>query len=547
MPADILNRIVTQRIERRAREGSAQGISGLESEGFLSRTPLPFPTPMICEVKRRSPSRGVLTEDSAFDPVAQAKRYTESGECAISVLTEQDHFSGSLVDLVSIRRELPDTPILRKDFLIDIEDIRISRLAGADAVLLIAAILSSRDFAALYRETERQGITALVEIHDEEDLEKVRSVRPRVLGINSRDLHSFRVDLLAPLSLAEGVDWPCILVFESGISEEEDALLVRDGGFSSILVGEAVMKQPERSSRLAGVLNTVRPITVLGKGPAPSDDDRRLSSVAGGSLASEATGVSSGAPGGRAFWSALAAARRLRAPERPLVKICGITNRRDAELARELGADVLGLIYAPSPRVAPKDLAAELAHDIGLPLVGVVVEDGRAGRHDDVARDTSSPSAGNLLHRAQADLKAGHLAALQLHGTAAPEEALSYGWPYYKAIRPSDPEEARAAILAYRSPRILVDAYDRERAGGTGRRVEEAILEAVADAFRDHRHGTLWLAGGLDPDNVAAAIRRWRPELIDASSGLESKPGKKDPEKMRLFFAAIERMQGEER
>lgn len=536
MHADILDQIVARRIERRAREGSAQGFPDIEILGYSDRRPLPFPDPLICEVKRRSPSRGDLATEGEFDPVAQARRYAETGPCTLSVLTEQDHFSGSLRDLMAIRRALPSTPILRKDFLIDTEDIRVSRMVGADAVLLIAAILSRNDLDTMLRETKRHGMTALVEVHDEEDLEKVRPLRPRVLGINSRDLRTFRVDILTPPALAARVDWPCILVFESGIFHEEDALVARDAGFSSLLVGEALMKDPSRASRLRAVMETVRPLQM---GPTTAQ---------GGAGVLSAGGVR------RPFWSALATRRRREpSPRRPLVKICGITNRADAELARDLGADVLGLIYAPSPRTAPEGLAAELARDIGLPLVGVVVE-GASALGDDKAGGAGSHAMGGeeaqrapaMLSRARADLAAGHLAALQLHGEAEPQVALAIGWPYYKAIRPTVPTVARAAILGYRSPRVLVDAFDRERAGGTGKRVNETILEAVCDAIDERPQGALWLAGGLDPENVAEVIRRWRPELIDASSGLEAEPGKKDPDLMQCFFERIDRASEEE-
>lgn len=526
MQADILDEIVARRIERRAREGAAQGIEGIETLGLAERTVLPFPGSLICEVKRRSPSRGALTS-AGFDPVEQARQYAQRGGCAISVLTEQDHFSGSLSDLIAIRRALPETSILRKDFLIDPEDIDVSRRAGADAVLLIAAILSRDDLSLLYREAARQRLTALVEIHDEDDLEKVRLLQPRVLGINSRDLRNFRVDLLTPPSLAAQVDWPCILVFESGIFDEEDALLARDAGFSSLLVGEAMMKDPGRATRLSAAIETIRPISVYGQRDVQGE----------------------GATAPLPFWSELAVARRRRGDRRPLVKICGITNREDAKLARDLGADVLGLVYAPSPRTAPEGLAAELAGEIGLPLVGVVVEGVEAPPRTsgDIRNGSNAQTAEELFARARADLAAGHLSALQLHGAAEPETALAHGWPYYKAIRPTGAKEARSAIAAYRSPRVLVDAFDRARAGGTGRQVDEEILQAVTRAIADRSHGALWLAGGLDADNVAEVVARWQPELVDASSGLESTPGTKDPHLMKRFFAAIERAQEEER
>ncbi len=491
MRADILDKIVAARRERRSREGLEQGLSDQDFPD--DHKPLVFPPALICEVKRRSPSRGALTGVEKFDPVKQAARYAAAAPCAISVLTEQDHFGGSLRDLIDIRRALPETPILRKDFLLDRDDVRVSRKVGADAVLLIAAILSRAEIGDMIREAEALGMSALVEIHDEEDLEKIIPLRPALVGINSRDLRTFRVNLLGPLALAGRIDWPCTRVYESGVFYEEDALLARDAGFSTLLVGEAVMGAPERAAALARAI------------------------------------ASPFVPAGRLdpFWNFISAA--LAGERRPVVKVCGITNRDDAELARDLGADILGLVYAPSPRKAPDRLAADLAADIGVPLVGVVVE----GRNDEESR--------SLVSRAQDDLARGVLDALQLHGDAAADEALLYGWPYYQAIRPPDETSARSAVAENRGARVLVDAFDRHRPGGTGRPVNDSVLAAVIEALAERPHGELWLAGGIGPDNVAEIVMRHRPELIDASSALEQTPGRKDPTAIKRFFSEIQR------
>jgi len=166
---------------------------------------------------------------------------------------------------------------------------------------------------------------------------------------------------------------------------------------------------------------------------------------------------------------------------------------------------------------------------VNLPLVGVVLE-GRAGGNAE------------LLGRAQEDLEAGVLSALQLHGDSSAGEALQYGWPVYKAVRFSSVDEARDTVPLLRTPRFLIDAFDPKAPGGTGRTVEEGILAAVTELLQQRPQGALWLAGGLNPETVENAVVRWRPELIDASSGLESEPGKKDPTRMREFFEAIDRV-----
>jgi indole-3-glycerol phosphate synthase/phosphoribosylanthranilate isomerase len=430
--------------------------------------------------------------------VKQATAYLRLGPVSLSVLTEQDNFAGSLGDLVAVKRAHPETPVLRKDFLLSKEDIDVSFRAGADAVLLIASILTAELLEELYRETERHALTALVEVHDREDIDRVRPIRPRVVGINSRNLRTFRVDLLDPLNLAREIDWPCVLVFESGLFHAEDARLARDGGFGALLVGEAVMNVPGRIDSFLRVMNETAPR----------------------------------APGRDAFWSRIAAARAQR--DRPLAKICGITNVRDARLARDLGADVLGLIYARSPRTAPHRLAAELSSVIDAPLVGVVVEADEGGETAAVNRE--------YVRRAQSDLRAGYLSALQLHGGASPSDAAAYGTPYYKAIRAESVDHTIESLRSYRSARVLIDAYDRERSGGTGRRVDDEIVRATIDALASSPHGELWLAGGIGPDSIAQIVDEYRPELVDASSRLESEPGIKDRRLLRRFFAELERV-----
>lgn len=514
--ADILDRIVARRRERLAGsgpgDGPRQGLSIPAVAGALS-PPRPFPAPLICEIKRRSPSRGTIAGD--LDPVAQARRYREAGARALSILTEQDHFGGSLADLLAVRRALPDLAILRKDFLLTPEDVEISREAGADAVLLIAAILDGESLRDMLLRARELGLAALVEIHNREELAMIRPLKPQLIGINARDLRTFRVDLLEPLALAAEIDWGAELVFESGLFNAEDALLARDGGFTSLLVGEAVVREPERIRDLAAVMGA------WGTGAAAA--------TAGASVSATT------APGQRdPFWT-WCARRRTAAgapfPGLPLVKICGITNREDALLAQELGADMLGLVYARSPRAAPPGLAAELAEVLDIPLVGVVVEE--------------TPEGGALkenlagLARAQEDLASRFLAALQLHGAAPMDRIREFGWPAYKAIRPATPEEARALVSSFHGPRVLIDAYHRELAGGTGLPVNEAVLDAAIKALRRRPQGELWLAGGLGPDTILPVLRRWRPELVDASSALEAAPGRKDRQLMKRFFSAL--------
>ncbi len=540
MAADILERIVADRRRRldSADSGSCGYTQGLDlpAERPAALPVLSFPGPVICEIKRRSPSRGAIA--AGLDPVERAESYRLAGATSVSVLTEEAYFSGSLADLVAVKRAFPDVAVLRKDFLLDERDVEVSWRAGADAILLIAAILDADQLDRLARKARELGLVALVEIHNREEMDKIRPLEPSLLGINSRDLRTFRVDLLEPLTLATEVDWPCRLVFESGIFHREDARLARDGGFSSVLVGEAVVREPERVGML--VEEMLSGDGRAGRAERPGKAGRLK----------RARGVPA-APAD--FWVSIARRRADRTGDtcgvvaarevgrrRSLVKICGICNVEDALLARDLGADVLGMIYAKSPRTAPAGLA-RMIRDAGidLPLVGVVLEGNRllAGHtgYSGTVQDNEK-----LLAAAQADLKAGLLSALQLHGSSDPEDAATYGWPVYTAVRFTSIGEVSGVIKKIRTPRFLVDAYDPKAPGGTGRVVETEILRKVTEELQQRPHGALWLAGGLNPETIGPAVTAWQPELIDASSGLEQEPGRKDPRKLRRFFAAVD-------
>jgi indole-3-glycerol phosphate synthase/phosphoribosylanthranilate isomerase len=513
---DILRRIADRRRERIAAEGHALGaevparrqvpvadLPGAHGPGARGAASAPL---LICEIKRRSPSRGEI--DGVADPVARALDYAARGAGAISVLTEADHFGGSLEDLMAVKRALSTdagsgtprpadrpggVPVLRKDFILDEEDVEVSYRAGADIVLLIATLLEEETLARLHARVTGLGMAALVELYTAADAEKARAFAPALTGINSRDLATFRVDRLHPLAVAAQVDWPTRLVYESGVFHGEDARLTTAAGFSGLLVGEAVVREP-------ALIGELRDGLAWGadRRPAPRGD----------------------------FWSRLArarAGRRAAGPRVPMVKVCGITNRADAEAAVEAGADILGLVFADSPRAAPEALPVELA---GLDVLKVAVVVAGAGRP--------------VPQPVRRGLEAGLIDAVQLHGDETPEECVELAFPYYKAVRLRGPEDVER-VAAYRSPRVLVDAFDRQAYGGTGRRIRPELVEAVSE------HGPVWMAGGIGVENVGEIIAKHGPELIDASSLLEAEPGRKDHHKLKTFFEEIEHAAGIQR
>lgn len=194
---------------------------------------------VIAEVKRRSPSKGDIAPD--LDPVALAQAYAEGGAAAISVLTDGRFFGGSIEDLVAAR-DASGLPALRKDFLLSANDICDARLAGADAVLLIVAALSQAELAELSGLAGELGLAALVEAHDEGEVEAALGAGARIVGINQRDLRDFSVDSHRADRLAKLIPDQILRVAESGIATADDAARAADAGFDAVLVGEALVR-----------------------------------------------------------------------------------------------------------------------------------------------------------------------------------------------------------------------------------------------------------------------------------------------------------------
>ncbi len=215
-----------------------------ESRDFLAalRSPPAGDVALIAEVKKASPSAGVIRPD--FDPVTIAKRYEVAGAACISVLTDEQFFQGSLDYLKQIR-EAVNLPLLRKDFMIDERQILEAIEWGADAILLIVAILDDERLKRFHDLATGAGLAALVEVHDEEELERALAIRPPLIGVNNRNLKTFKVDLGTTEQLAKrvfAVQPDALLVAESGIHTRADVERLKHCGARSILVGESLMR-----------------------------------------------------------------------------------------------------------------------------------------------------------------------------------------------------------------------------------------------------------------------------------------------------------------
>jgi indole-3-glycerol phosphate synthase len=194
---------------------------------------------VIAEIKRRSPSKGIIRED--FDPVWIAHSYADGGAAALSVLCEEDFFGGSLDHLAEIRKSI-DLPLLRKDFIFDEYQLYESALAGADAVLLIVAILEDELLTRLLGLSKELGLAALVEVHSKDEMVRAARAGASIIGVNNRDLTTFKVDLDTSLHLAPAAPGGAILVSESGIDSGSDILKLKASGFNAFLIGEHLMR-----------------------------------------------------------------------------------------------------------------------------------------------------------------------------------------------------------------------------------------------------------------------------------------------------------------
>jgi len=217
--------------------------------GALAR---PNAVNIIAEVKKASPSKGVIRPD--FDPVAIARSYADNGAQAVSVLTEEHFFQGHIDYLSMIRREI-DIAVLRKDFIVDPYQVYEARAAGADAFLLIAAVLNAEQLRALIRLGSSLGMHALVEVHTAAELEIAVNAESNIIGINNRNLNTFETDIETTLRLRPLIPSGIVTVSESGIATPEDIRRLRSCGIDAFLIGESLMRASDPGRMLCEFLS----------------------------------------------------------------------------------------------------------------------------------------------------------------------------------------------------------------------------------------------------------------------------------------------------
>ena len=473
--ANFLSDIVARKRERLASARATQPIETIRPRALAVRNrsePHAFRRTLahrkrvavIAEVKRASPSKGMIRNE--LRPAELAREYASGGAVAISVLTEEDYFLGSLDDLRAVR-DAVDLPILRKDFILDEYQVYEAAAAGADALLLIVAALDNERLTQLRHLTEDElGMDALVEVHDADEMRRAKLCGATLIGVNNRDLTTFEVSLSVSVELAREAPEGVTLVSESGLRTSDDLRHLQAHGYNAFLIGETLMRSENPAKGLRTLI----------------EDSR--------------TEVR--------------------------VKICGITNLRDALTCVSAGADMLGFNFYPgSPRYIEPQAARRIIEDLPpeTRCVGIFVNEGNAedvGRTADVAR----------------------LSGLQLHGDETPGYCRTLKARFkdcfvIKALRVGKDFEPEQAAL-YDTDAVLLDTYSTKTVGGTGQQFDWAIARATAQLVRK-----LFLAGGLTPKNVGEAVSFVQPYAVDVCSSLESEPGKKDAERVREFIAAV--------
>jgi len=255
----MLNRIITQKRDEVKQRKESLPLSGLKERIAQRQAPLDLAAALssdqiqlIAEVKRASPSRGLLCPD--FNPVKLAKEYAQSGAAAISVLTEVNYFGGSLDHLAAIR-EAVSLPLLRKDFIFDPYQIYESRAYGADALLLIVGILSQGQLEELLSLSHSLGLKCLVEVHSEAEVDRALLSRAKIIGINNRDLTTFNVDINTTRRLRALLPPQQIVVSESGISHRRDIEKLKGWGINAVLIGEALVTAGDIQTKMQELIS----------------------------------------------------------------------------------------------------------------------------------------------------------------------------------------------------------------------------------------------------------------------------------------------------
>ena len=495
----ILDRIVEATKIRVAQEKQVETPEAVKAAALAlpSDTGFPFEVALrqqdfnfICEVKKASPSKGIIAEHFPYLDIA--KEYEVAGAAAISVLTEPDFFKGDKKYLQEIASTVK-IPVLRKDFIIDEYQIYQAKVWGASAILLICACLDVPTLTKFRELADSLGLSSLVEAHDEHEVQMAIDCGARIIGVNNRNLKDFTVDVQNSVRLRNLVEDDVIFVSESGLETPEDIQVLRDNNIGVALMGETFMRSPNKVEKLAYLYGPI-------------------------------------------YYT-------------PKVKMCGISKVDTIPAIVDAKPDYMGLVFAPSKRQVTVEQAKTLVDELHKQYEKTYGEV-TAPMNTDIAQDSQNSqnnqefvqgnsnfekiktvgvfvneTVENLLKIAE-EVK---LDVIQLHGDedesfiqTLKEQSNVEIW---KAVQVRSAADAEKWIDSS-ADMLLFDAYHKDERGGTGEVFDWSSLDEFERPFM--------LAGGIDSTNVARAIRTVRPYGIDISSGIETK-GVKDNEKIKAF------------
>ena len=461
----------------------------------------PFPLSLMAEIKRASPSKGIISLQTCAP--AQARKYALAGASVISVLTEPEWFKGSIDDLRAVRQSIeamPNRPaVLRKDFIFDEYQILEARLAGADTILLIVKMLKGDTLERLYRYSQSLDIEPLVEVNTLEEMEIATRLGAKVIGVNNRNLTNFEVDLDTTSRLISKTSQETVVCALSGISSPRDVEAYQRDGVKAVLVGEALMRA--------------------------SDPTAFIHNLLGGSVRSSTS----------------------KSGTDILVKICGTRTSEAARIAIEVGADLIGIILVEGRKRC-------VSREIALDISNIVHEVRKPARHSDLTSSETMKATDyfehclSFLHRDDRALLVGvfqdqplsyilaqqkllNLDIVQLHGSEPVEWASLIPVPVIRRFGPNDNELGRRG---YHTLPLIDSAV-----GGTGETVDVTTIKERLDLDNDLR---IILAGGLTSKNVQEIISKLgqhssQVAAVDVSSGVEE-DGVQSLTKIQEFISA---------
>ena len=432
----------------------------------------------ICEVKKASPSKGIIAEHFPYLDIA--KEYEVAGAAAISVLTEPDFFKGDKKYLQEIASTVK-IPVLRKDFIIDEYQIYQAKVWGASAILLICACLDVPTLTKFRELADSLGLSSLVEAHDEHEVQMAIDCGARIIGVNNRNLKDFTVDVQNSVRLRNLVQDDVIFVSESGLETPEDIQVLRDNNIGVALMGETFMRSPNKVEKLAYLY-------------------------------------------GSTYYT-------------PKIKMCGISKVETIPAIVDAKPDYMGLVFAPSKRQVTVDQAKTLVEELHKQYANRYNRDAEQYSNQTLIHQEFIKTVGIFVNETLDNLVTiateVNLDVVQLHGDE--DEAFIQSLKertnveIWKAVQIRSAADAEAWIDSS-ADMLLFDAYHKDERGGTGEVFDWSCLDEFERPFM--------LAGGIDSTNVARAIRTVRSYGIDISSGIET-DGVKDNEKITAFTKLV--------